>query len=125
MLRVVEVEAILVQRFGNIADTVLDPRSLWSHRDKSSFRTGCKHKLQVGSDDRSIGLALEPSLVRPDLVKSRHVQKVPVSGMVLVVYPYRQPSHRNLSSILRHQNYCSRMMGISSPFSTLHLLAYH
>ena len=123
MVRVVEVEAILVQRFGSIVDTVLDQRSLWSHRDKSSFHTGCKRRRLVGSGGRSIGLELEPSLVRLDLLKSRHVRKVPVSGMVLVVY--RQPSHRNRSSMLRHQNYCSRMMGISSPFSTLHLLAYH
>jgi hypothetical protein len=55
----VEEQTTLVQRFGSIVDTVLGPRRFWSHRDRSSFHTGCKRKLQVGSDDRSIGLELE------------------------------------------------------------------
>jgi hypothetical protein len=60
----VEEQLALVQRFGSIVDTVLGPRRIWSHRDRSPFHTGYKHKLQAGSDDRSIGLVLERSLVR-------------------------------------------------------------
>ena len=61
MVRVVEVEeqTTLVQRFGSIVDTVLGPRRFWSHRDRSSFHTGCKRRRLVGSGGRSIGLELE------------------------------------------------------------------
>jgi hypothetical protein len=61
MVHVVEVEEqlALVQRFGSIVDRELGPRRTWSHCDRSPFHTGCKHKLQAGSDDSNIGLELE------------------------------------------------------------------
>jgi hypothetical protein len=81
----VQVGVTLARPLDSIECTGLSPCNPWSRHGKWIGHTDYRRIRRAGSDDRSIGLALELLLDCPDCLELRHVLKELVAWMVLLV----------------------------------------